>query len=367
MKKFLCMMVLAGVFTVANAGEAAYPIGVYGVFGNDRYFAEMKEAGINFVHYYGTSKDTPAAKKQTETFLAGAEKHGLEVMFCLRAGAWAKQPDGIAGAVEHFRPYAARAKMLLLDDEPKEHELKNIENANLALKAAFPQLKTAVVEQWATGWWRYGKSADAGDILMLDAYPVGDQPFPIRDAMLNYSRFMSAGFKLGKPLMPVIQLCNLNVFPQVVKQRGLDAAKCRFPNAAEMRFMTWMPVVRGATGVFYYSLARAVQRDPKGEWLRGVFFPLVKELREFSELAAPLEQATERQTGADESFYAAHWKRGERSFTVVCNNRPEPQECQLSLPCKGFKPYGGTRPDVKIENGAVTLQPWETIILENEY
>ncbi len=364
MKKIWCMMFLAGLFGVLSAEEGAYPIGVYGVFGNDRYFAELKEAGVNFVHYYGTGKDTPAAKEQTESFLNGAEKHGLDVMFCLRAGTWAKQPDGIARAVEHFRPYAARAKMLLLDDEPKEQELKNIESANLALKAEFPQLKTAVVEQWAKGWWRYGKSADACDILMLDAYPVGDQPFPIRDAMLSYSKFMSAGFKMDKPLMPVIQLCNLNVFSQVVKQRKLDAAKCRFPNAAEMRFMTWMPVVRGAAGVFYYSLARAVQGDPKGEWLRGVFFPMVKELREFSELAAPLAQATEQQVGADESFYAAYWKRGEREFTVVCNNRPEPQICELSLPCKDFKPRGGTRADVKIENGTVTLQPWETVILE---
>lgn len=363
----LTMLLFIGILS-SNIASELFPIGVYSAPLNGSYFAEMKEAGINIVHSYAaTGTDKNKSMENTQILLENATKHQLQVMLYLRCTWWSKQPSGISGAMNSMQPFQNHPAvvMCLLDDEPKEKMLEEIIQLNSLVKASTPRLKTMVVEQWNTGWWRYGEKSDSCDILMIDAYPIGDKQFPESD-MINYSHFMSAGLKRNKPIIPVIQICNLKNFPIVVEQRKYDANQCRFPNAIEIKFMTWSTIVQGAAGIFYFSFERALQGDPKGNWLRSTFFPITKELREFSILVTPLQEITKKQSGIEDSFFAGYWKRPQGEFLVITNNRPEKQICQISLPNTDFQPWGNTRITAILQDGNIELEPWETVIFNKE-
>ncbi len=339
-----------------------YPIGVYGCYPNGRYFQEMKDAGVSVVHTYaiGGSQSGEA----TAQFLENAGKHQLKVMFYLRAPWWNTDGRTVDGAMQYFREYKDHPAlaMCLLADEPKENILEYIKTFNTEVKKIKPDLPTAVVENRVKGWWKYAVDTTTSDILMFDFYPVGDKPFPEMNLAL-YTQFLDAAAKYKKPFMPVIQINNLNVFPNIVKQRGYQADQCRYPNETELKFMIWTAVSQGAKGIFFYSLERAFQRDPKRVWLDGTFLPQVRELREFSELAAPLPEITAVKNGADNKFYAAYWKRAGGEYAVIANNSGAKQVCRIQLPLNDFKPWGSTRADAVVNNGVIELEPWESVIL----
>ena len=354
----LLLMLTIGVgFAVADE----FPIGMYGVKRSDAYFKDMKNAGFSIVHCYATRG---ANEKEAKRLLDNAEKHQFKAMLCLRGVRWYKKHKDFTGILEFIKKIKDHPALsiCMLEDEPKNNQLKTVIKLNELIKAEAPSLPTAVVEQWDSGWWHYGSNKKCSDILMQDLYPVGDQSFP--NAPLNkFSDFIGKGIKLGKPLMPVVQIFNFKVYPKEVKRRKYTG-KCRYPNKTEVKFMTWSSVARGVSGIFYYSLERSLQLDRKGKYLNNVVFPISRELRDFSKLAAPLQEPSAKQLGENKSYFVGYWKRDSGEYMVIVNNSKSKQDCQIKLSSKGFTPWGTSRETAKIQNSKIELLPWETVILK---
>ena len=221
----------------ARAGGNFFPLCMYGIT-RPAELAALKKAGFNCFHTYTQEPEALAG------LAAEAERQQLQMV---------AYPDRVIGSA-----YAGEAKkwpMLAwyLYDEPEVARFPPADLLKLdrRVKAWAPGQRTAFVVGTGMAAYTYGAAAD---VLMVDWYPVshlklesvGYQVTVVKDAAKK-----AAAEGAEKPVWAVLQAFDWKRFPQSKKERV-----GRFPTFDELRFMTYLALVRGAGGLFYFTFGQ---------------------------------------------------------------------------------------------------------------
>lgn len=203
-----------------------------------------------------------------------------------------------------------------LDDEPdvSGHSAEYLEALSKRVSRLDPGIQTFVLGRGAAAE-RY---AGIGDVVMLDWYPV---PHRALDSVADQLDAARAAAPAGKPLWMVVQAFDWREEPQ----RNPDKPRVgRFPEAEEIRFMTYLSVMHGAEGIFFFRL-----RHPDGRLLTDepeLWNRVAKTARELAALApvwvggkpAPLPFPSD-----PDGPEARCWSYGGRRYVVLANRSAE--------------------------------------------
>lgn len=159
---------------------------------------------------------------------------------------------------------------------------------------------------------RYGAIAD---ILMLDWYPVPHLPLNTVGREIDVARKFVGR---EKPLWMVIQAFDWKLHPQRDPKKSRVG---RFPNFEELRFMSYLSVLHGANGIFYFGWR------PDGKSL--LDFPehwisVAKIARELSRMRPVFEGGTRIPLpfAPYADLEAAAWRYRGREYVVIVNTDP---------------------------------------------
>jgi hypothetical protein len=223
-----------------------------------------------------------------------------------------------------------------------------------ALAAAAPG--TVAYGVFGDGWesqaplWR-----DSIDVMGLDPYPIVKPSGQNHLAMVGeWTRLGQDAVKSSRPLWMVIQY-----FP-------LTAAG-GWPTEAELRAMSWMAIIEGAQGLFYWSFGEkglAWVKDPRDKEAR--WAELVRVTREIHALEPVLLAPDATVVSRESSGGVVHslgkaMPDGQR-YLFAYNTRNAPTRVTWTLAAPAAEAFDlSTGKTDKIEGGAITteLQPYE--------
>jgi hypothetical protein len=223
-----------------------FPVGIYGASPGD--LAEIRSAGFNAVQSYESRPDTIRRMAATSARL------GLKYLANVR-GDQADISRELGGRPEILGFY--------LEDEPEGGSVppKRIEVLKESLKRDHPEVLTAVAMLRSQMVAEY---KDAADVFMVDPYPVPNMPMTwLADSLEEAARHVPQ-----ERLWAVVQAFG-----------GAKWAKegwPRPPTYMEMRCLTYLAVVHGAHGLFYWSYPEVRTDSPSWEALKKI----VAELRQ---------------------------------------------------------------------------------------
>lgn len=208
----------------------SFPIGLYNVF-DPGPLARLKEDGFDaFV----------AAPDRSEGFTAlsrSARSLGMTMIASPRS-----LLDGRAD------PKTWPLLAWYLQDEPDVNrvspEALRAFSAQVAAKDGRPQTFVIGSADAAPAY------ASIGDALMLDWYPVPHLPL---DSVADQIDKTLEALAPGKPLWFVVQAFD---WREEVQQDPKKPRVGRFPEETEIRFMSYLAVMHGARGLFYFRLVR---------------------------------------------------------------------------------------------------------------
>ena len=117
---------------------------------------------------------------------------------------------------------------------------------NSAVKSAAPDATTALCAAW---WTDYADWADITDIFMIDVYPIGKKKYNFNDDIGKVSEYTRRAVRAskGKPVWVILQAFGY----QDEKHQAWGWE--REPTYEEERAMTYLAIINGAKGVFYYT------------------------------------------------------------------------------------------------------------------
>jgi len=229
----LCVTaVCADAFILESKNTDIFPLGIYGVTEPEEV-AVVKAAGFNTVQTYSGNPEVIAAlakacRQQNMKLLAYPDKI-VPSKYFLESSDW---------------PILA----WYLFDEPDVVGLDPAQllEKDLVTKRNFPGQHTVFVVGEGLAALKYGKSAD---IVMMDWYPVPHLKLESVGKQVGITRNMLQTLDLkDKPVWAVLQAFDWKDYPQRSKKRiG------RFPEAYEIRFMTYDALINGARGLFYFT------------------------------------------------------------------------------------------------------------------
>lgn len=229
---FACFALAAG---PAAAGD--FPLCMYGVSAK-RDLAVIKEAGFNCFQTYDQD---PAILAE---LAAEAKKLKLKM---------AAYPDRVMDSVygEKAKGWPILAWYLYDEPEVRGMPLAELEKLELKTKTWSPGQRTAFVMGDGAAAMTYGAAADA---LMVDWYPV---PHLKLESVGRHVSLVKSAAKMmdakdpDKPVWAVLQAFDWINSPQRRAKRVGG-----FPTFAQIRFMTWLSIVRGADGLFYFTFSQ---------------------------------------------------------------------------------------------------------------
>ncbi len=230
--------------------DSFFPIGMFSV-GIDG-LRTVKEAGFNTAHTYYSDP------VQLQEFLKEAERLGLKTLVYPgdrgengvvdydKIGAFIRRNKGHKNILAWF-----------IADEP---ELNGGSPAQMRALHSFvrkidPGRPTAIVIHRSD---RYGEYRDASNILMIDRYPVPKTPL---NHVAEAARWAVTQKDRTGPVWAVIQAFG-HQSPQM-KGWGL-----REPTYEEMHAMTFLSIIYGARGIFYFTFTGSQYRimQSPGHW-----------------------------------------------------------------------------------------------------
>ncbi|OGR69921.1 MAG: hypothetical protein A2089_11245 [Elusimicrobia bacterium GWD2_63_28] len=336
MKKIIFCFALAA----AACGPAAaeyFPLGFYGISAPGE-LATLKAAGFNSFHTYTQDPARLAALAKE------AKKQGLKML---------AYPDRVIDS--SYSKQAKRWPMLgwYLFDEPevKRLPLASLQALDARVKAWDKRQPTVFVMGEGVSSFIYGGVADN---LMVDWYPVphltlesvGEQV-----AMAKAGAAIMDPVRQAKPVWAVLQAFDWINYPQRRSPRVGG-----FPTFEQVRYMTWLSIARGATGIFYFQYTGSdnIPLSARPErW--STYQRIAAELNSFRKV---LEKGKPGVVppGLDPAYAVRSIKQGGRTYLILLN----PTAAPLSLePVKDWRPlYELSRylPD--------TLPPQKVLILE---
>jgi len=322
-----------------------FPIGIFGVEKPSQLPA-LKEAGFDVAQTYRTDADF------LEKLAREARRLDMKLLVppdLLRAS----RPVDTSGW-----PLAA----WYLQDEPDVSRTPPEELKNWAheVRAKDPRRAQAFSVGQGRAVRLYG---EIGDVLMVDWYPVPHLPL---DSVAEQVGLAVAALPAGKPLWAIVQAFNWKDSPQGFK-RGMRIG--RFPTRNEIRFMAYSVIVRGARGVFFFTL-----KKPGGRSLLEV----PEEFQAVSRVALELRamkdvfgrgRATPLPAQLPDGMEGRCWTSGFRSYLVLLNRRTKlPLPVPDELLGGGWRPLFEVRRDAKDllrqSGGRFLLQPSQVLVLE---
>ena len=228
-------------------GKPFFPIGIYAVWkrehnGNDldRAFAELKEAGFNTAHTYQSARGA-----EFREFYAAAARHGIGLFVACRAGANNRSVETAILDVATEESEPALLAWYLADDTASHigsEELARIHQAVRDIDPAHITVQADGVGEPAHS--RYADYVASTDGFLPELYPIrGDGPDQvphiIRDMQTVAADLRRAGPR-RKAIWAIVQDFEGWGWP-------------RFPTDAEVRAMTYLSIIHGATGMTYYT------------------------------------------------------------------------------------------------------------------
>ena len=202
---------------------------------------------------------------------------------------------------------------------------------------------------------RYG---EIGDIFMLDWYPV---PHLALDSVADQIDTAMRSLPKGKPLWFVVQAFDW---------RDDKFVTGRFPEHAEIHFMSWLAIMHGAKGLFFFRFPR-----PGGKTLFD--FPelwrsvelVSRELKAFQRVLEKGRPSPLPFPPDSKGVEARSWSFQGRRYVLVLNRR---ETVQLKLPDGLLKPewklFSLPRSDVKdlltAAHGAWYVKPYQALVFE---
>ncbi len=214
-----------------KAALARFPIGLYSVEDPDQ-LGPVQEAGFDaFVA-------APSEDAKLPALAAAAKRRGMRMLVPVYRGPLEVPRSKTAG-------WPVDAWHLM--DEPDVNDLspEALRKRSEDVRAWDPQRLQSFVIGDAAAAARY---ADIADILMLDWYPV---PHLKLDSVADQADAAVAALPPSKPFWMVLQAFDWKEEPQ------RDPSKPRvgrFPTHGEIRLMTYLAILHGAKGLFYFRL-----------------------------------------------------------------------------------------------------------------
>ncbi len=210
-----------------------FPVGIFAAKPED--LSDIRAAGFNAVQSYDSQPD--AIRKMA----AASEKLGLKFL-----------PDFRSYRADLSRELGGHSELLgfYLEDEPESRSVppEKIRDLKESLKRDHPGVLTAVAMVRPQMLKEY---RDAADIFMLDPYPIPNMPLTwLADTLEEASRYVPR-----ERLWAVIQAFG-------GRDEQVKGGWPRLPTYLEMRCLTYLALVHGAHGVFYFSYPE-VHRDAK--------------------------------------------------------------------------------------------------------
>lgn len=233
-----------------RAIEDFFPIAIYGA--EIEGFEELKNYGFNTVQNYSTDSSF------IEKFISSAESHGLKALIRIPSIDNRDRLDSFVGKM-------ADSKGLLgwyLEDEP---EGRGVSPSYLWRWGSYIHSidrdhPTALVNIRAN---RVIDYEPAVDIVMVDPYPIPNMPITWISDSVNEAR--KAVFD-EKPVWAVIQAFNWASYLNEYKIDGTG----RYPTYEEMRAMSFLSIVHGAKGIFFFSYQDILKDEGNMESVRRV-------------------------------------------------------------------------------------------------
>lgn len=297
----------------AGAPRETFPIGLFNV-GDPAQLARVREAGFDHVFAIG-------APERENAVALEAGRLGMKVVASPMGGR-------DAAAVKRW-PVAA----WYLEDEPDVNKVSpdRLREKGERVRAWDARPQTFTVGQGSEAA-RYG---GIGDVFMLDWYPV---PHLALDGVADQIDAAARVLPKGKPLWFVVQAFDWRD----------DARRVgRFPEETEMRFMSWLAILHGAKGLFFFRFPMPGGKtlfDAPERW--AAVAGVARELKAFQPVLAGGTPAPV--PFASGGLEAKCWRRGGRSFVLVLNRRTD---AYFKLPDEllkaGWTLFSEPRADVK--------------------
>jgi len=299
--------------------DGLFPLGIYGT--TIESLPELKAAGFNAVQ---TSRREAGFLRK---FIGRAQDLGLKVLI--------PYPDREDHGTLHAFLHEIKASQAILAwylaDEPEGRGIPpgSIWRWRQFLRSYTP-FPGAVVLVRAKRAWDY---APAADILMIDTYPIPRMPL----TWLSDSLEEAKQWAMGRPVWAVIQAFDWSMCPLEDDPRSWG----RYPTYAEERCLSYLAVVHGAKGLFYYTFEakKFGSEDYRRHW--DTIKRVVAELRSiYPLLLAPIEEM--RQLHVDHP--QVHWavkevEQGETGgliekghYLIAVNTVDKPLTATFSIP-----------------------------------
>jgi hypothetical protein len=341
-------MVVFGIFGFSQISAAnelpSFPIGMFGV----RHVAEVDALAKE-------GFDTFMAEADTATIVSmGARAKRLGMRMLAHPGLFMN-----AGAAPENLPLVAWYAY----DEPDV----------VGLSSAALSAEIATVRRWdprTPATFVIGQGSPAkkytgiGDALMLDWYPVPHHPIGTVADEIDKAYWYTG----GRPLWFLVQSFDWRDWPQGNPKKARIG---RFPDHIELRAMSYLAVVHGAKGLFYYTLKRG-DGSSLLDWpeLWQATARMAREMRAMQPIFSANRRVPlpfEPKPGGVE---AACWRWRGRDYVVLVNRHRDKQlKVPKGLLDRSWRPLFELRRDpkelLKAANGEHYLPPLRVLVLES--
>jgi hypothetical protein len=210
-----------------------FPIGIYGAGIKD--LSELKEAGFNSVQTYSSDMGL------LSSLILEAERRRLKVMVGVPGEAWKRDITSFFSRIRNSPGILS----WYLADEPEGRGIppSYIWRLNDYIHKMDSTHPTSLVLVRSKKTYDYG---DGVDILMVDPYPIPQMPITWLSESIDEARMATFD---EKPILAVIQAFDWSAFPAGEDKREWG----RNPTYEEERCLSYLAIVHGAKGIFYYT------------------------------------------------------------------------------------------------------------------
>jgi len=304
-----------------------------------------------------------------EKTLAELRDFGFNTLTCKSDDAAALRAKGFYAAVHHAKPGVDAANILftLGIDSPalnfKTDMLQKTVSANNKSREAVP--KRPVMN--AIGYWEdepagvvagklpskpmYEHVVSAIDVAAPYVYPVPYQPVASVGEAVRRARAATEG---KKPLVPILQLFAWD-------------AKARYPTGAELRCMTYLALVEGASGIGFYSYGHVTGQPNKtiAEVEPELWRSMKRLNREIAELAPKLVGARRLRLPNSTASIVTMTAGDSDVQSVIVNPYDEPKQANYLTPVLADAVLLDDGRKLKLRDGMVslTLKPLEVVVI----
>lgn len=357
--------------------SSAFPMIMYAVPGNDKSFQEVKSLGINYVHLYGLSRNSPSQSgfEKIKNYLDLANKYGLKVMLDLDGNELIKGNNvkKMQDIVEAFKYHPALGYWYL-SDEPDN---KGITSSQLLpyyqmIKKESPNIPIVVCHAWTKNWYKFN---NVQDIILHDIYPVTGETFP--NSKLNHQTdftFAAINSSKGKHVIPVLQFFNWKSGVNSKSQKtlkGFSVNKLRYPTFEEFRFLCFSTIAQGVNGLAFYSFAR--NKMINSNWINEVASPILKEVVTFTNKVKGEKMQFKDLSNKNSGFILSEWSNGSAKVYILVNSTNTKKSFDI-YKIAGIKPSNLTliqnlnqrNANLNIQGNSIIadVKPWEVLIFE---